>query len=614
MPQLVRRSGLVVTLLALGLMARGAALADPADAPAAAASAPEAPASAAAAAAPDDAASAPVDNSSLDAQMFFQLLYGELELGGGNAGAAYQVLLDAARRTKDERLFEQVVEIALKAHAGDQALAAARDWRDAHPDSVKANQSVVRLMAALDKIDGIVEPLRSLLALAPAEQRVGMLASIPLLFQRSPEPAKVLATLEPFLEEQGNRPGLRDVSLYVRARLAIAAGDKERALARVQALAASAPTNGDAVQMAVELMPTVPQAESIVTDRIAADPQNTTLRLAYARALARMQRTADATREFRRVTEMAPDASPAWLALGALELEQRHTAAARPALLKYLELVPEVDGQTPDAGLESVVGASSEARRQAMLMLAQADEQDGDLKGAEAWLAKVKDAGNPVELAYRRASLLARQGRLAEGVKLLDALPDSPDEAARAKLLAIAQLKRESNDLKGAYDSLAAGGVRFKSDPDVIYERAMLADRLGHDDEMEKLLRQVIALKPDYYNAYNALGYSLAERNTRLDEARKLVEKALALAPNQPALMDSLGWVEYRQGHLPEALDLLRKAYAAFPDGEVAAHLGEVLWKSGQADEARRVWDEALRREPENDTLKDTMTRYKAQP
>ncbi|MBV8380022.1 MAG: tetratricopeptide repeat protein [Paucibacter sp.] len=608
MPQLVRRSGLVLALLALGILSHGMSRADEAPVPADAASAPLA------ADAPEDAASAPVANSDLDAQMFFQLLYGELQLSGGNAGAAYQVLLDAAHRTKDERLYEQVVEIALKAHAGDQALSAARDWRTDHPDSVKANQSVVRLMAALNKIDDIVPPLRSLLLLAPEEQRVGLLAALPLLFQRAPEPGKVLATLEPFLQEQGNRPGLRDVSLYVQARLAMQAGDKAKALARVRDLAASAPGSRDAVQMAIELMPLVPEAEGLVTERLAAEPQNAGLRLDYARALARMERTADATREFRQVTETAPDAAPAWLALGALELEQRHLAQARAALQKYLDLVPESTGQTPDAGLESVIGATNEARRQAMMMMAQAYEQDGDLKSAEAWLARVKDTGNTVELAYRRASLLARQGQLAEGLKLLDALPEASDDAARNKLLAIAQLKREFNDFKGAYETLADAGKRFKNDADLIYERAMLADRLGHPDEMEKLLRQVITLKPDYYNAYNALGYSLAERNTRLDEARKLVEKALALAPNQPALIDSLGWVEFRQGRLDEALSLLRKAYAALPDAEIAAHLGEVLWKSGQTDEARRIWAEGLHRDPDNSAIKDALARYKVQP
>ena len=612
MPKLVRRSGLALSLLALGLLGQGLARADEASAPAGAASAPAA--AEALADAPDDAASAPVSNSDLDAQMFFQLLYGELQLGTGNDAAAYQVLLDAAHRTKDEHLYEQVVEIALKARAGDQALSAARDWRTDHPDSVKANQSVVHLMAALNKIDDIVQPLRSLMSLAPPEQRVGMLAALPLLFQRSPEPAKVLSTLEPFLQEQGNRPGLRDVSLYVQARLAMQAGDKAKALARVRDLAASAPDSRDAAQMALELMPSVPEAEGVVTDRLAADPQNSTLRLDYARALARMERTADATREFRRVTETAPDAAPAWLALGALELEQRHTAAARIALQRYLDLVPEVNGQTPDAGLESVVGATNEARRQVMMMMAQADEQDGNLKGAEDWLARIKGSGNPVELAYRRASLMARQGKMSEGLELLDALPETTDDAARSKLLAIAQLKREFNDFKGAYETLAEAGKRFKSDPDLIYERAMLADRLGHPDEMEKLLRQVMALKPDYYNAYNALGYSLAERNTRLDEARKLVEKALALAPNQPALIDSLGWVEFRQGKLDDALGHLRKAYAAFPDAEIAAHLGEVLWKSGQTDEARRIWAEGLQRDPDNSAIKDTLARYKVQP
>lgn len=138
-----------------------------------------------------------------------------------------------------------------------------------------------------------------------------------------------------------------------------------------------------------------------------------------------------------------------------------------------------------------------------------------------------------------------------------------------------------------------------------------MAEKLGRFDEMEALLRHVIELKPDYHHAYNALGYSLADRNVRLAEAKELIERALKLAPGEPVIVDSLGWVEFRLGNLPAAAKLLRQAHSGRPDAEIAAHLGEVLWASGAQDEARRVWQEAAKRDPRNEALRETLGRLK---
>jgi len=128
-------------------------------------------------------------------------------------------------------------------------------------------------------------------------------------------------------------------------------------------------------------------------------------------------------------------------------------------------------------------------------------------------------------------------------------------------------------------------------------------------DEMERVLRRVIELKPDHHHAYNALGYSLAERNQRLPEARDLIAKAVELAPNDPFIADSLGWVEFRLGNTTQALQHLKRAYASRPDTEIAAHLGEVLWVAGQRDEARRVWREGRTRDADNEVLRETLAR-----
>jgi tetratricopeptide (TPR) repeat protein len=242
-------------------------------------------------------------------------------------------------------------------------------------------------------------------------------------------------------------------------------------------------------------------------------------------------------------------------------------------------------------------------------MLSQAAEQRGDLKAAEAALQKVDSSA--LEVKYRRASLLARQGKLADARKLLRPAADASDADVRALLLAEAQLLRDQRDFAGSLAVLTTATERFANDPDLTYEQAMMAEKVGKFDVMETLLRKVIELKPDYHHAYNALGYSLAERNQRLPEAKQLIERALQLAPGEPFLVDSLGWVEFRLGNLPEAAKLLRQAHGGRPDAEIAAHLGEVLWASGEQDEARRVWQEADKRDPKNEALRETLDRLK---
>ena len=170
---------------------------------------------------------------------------------------------------------------------------------------------------------------------------------------------------------------------------------------------------------------------------------------------------------------------------------------------------------------------------------------------------------------------------------------------------------RDNKRWSDANSLLASANQKYPNDVDLLYEQSMMAEKLNKLDEMERLLRKVIELKPDHHHAYNALGYSLAERNLRLPEAKALIQKALEIAPGEPFITDSLGWVEYRIGNRDEALRLLRGAYQSRPDPEIAAHLGEVLWVSGQRDEARRVWREGRSRDSANDVLRETLARLR---
>ncbi|MFY7863291.1 tetratricopeptide repeat protein [Roseateles sp.] len=556
------------------------------------------------------ASPAPVRNSAMDAPLFYQLLIGELELRSGQPGVAFQVLLDAARRTGDEELFQRVISIALQARAGDQALIAAKAWRDTSPKSQTAHQTVIQLLALLNRPSEVSDVLRALLDITPVEQRAGVLASLPRLFQRAAEPRQVLRALEPVLRASAKRVETREIAQVVLARFYLAAGDNRRALDAARDIVKLSPESEDAMQLALDLMPSEPDAELLVQERLSTSPDNHLLRLAYGRALARTQRPAEAAREFRAVTLGSPQTASAWFALGTLELDLKHAEAAEKALREYLRLLETKPGDNA-TGEGSI---SNEAHQQAWLMLAQAAEMRGDLKGAEAWLIKVDAPQRQLEVGYRRASLMARQGRLAEARKLLQALPEASPEELRAKLMAESQLLRDMQQWKAAHEVLAKANERIPEDPDLIYEQSMMAEKLGRLDEMETLLKRVIVLKPDHHHAYNALGYSLADRNIRLSEARELIAKALSFVPTEPFILDSMGWVEYRLGQIPEALRLLRQAYASRPDAEIAAHLGEVLWVSGERSEAQRIWQEGLARDPKNEALRETLKRLKAAP
>ena len=402
-------------------------------------------------------------------------------------------------------------------------------------------------------------------------------------------------------------------------RVRLAGGDTAGALDAVQRAQTLDARSESAALLALELMPKEPRAEAALQRFFAADPApvaRNTLRLAYARSLAAQRRFAEAVPVLEVLTKDKPVDPDAWLALGALRIELKQPQAGEAALKSYLERLEEITrsgAPVVDAdgdGDDDRDNAFTQRRSQAYLLLAQAAEQRRDFAAADAWLARI-DSADLLAVQARRASLLARQGKLEEGRALLRATPEPTPEAARSKLLAEVQLLREAEQWSAAREVMVQANARFADDADLLYEQAMLSEKLDRVDEMEVLLRRVIALKPTYHHAYNALGYSLADRNLRLPEARELIRKALELAPGDAYLVDSLGWVEYRLGNRDEAIKLLRQAYASRPDTEIAAHLGEVLWVAGQRDEARRVLAEAGRLDAANTVLKETVARLK---
>lgn len=579
-----------------------------------------APAAAPAAAGPAPAPAEPPLRSALDAPLFYQLLIGEMELRGGQPAAAFEILLDAARRTRDEALFRRAVDIALQGRAGDRALAAARAWRTAVPQSRDALRMQLQILSALGRLKEAGDPLRALIDLTPGPEQPGLIAALPRFLARGTDARATAELIDGMLAPFAERPGTRVAALVAMGRGWQAAGDTARALTLARAAHAADAAAPGPVLLAVELLPAQPAAEGIVTGYLGRAGAEPALRLAWVRALAQQQRYPDAIAQLESLTRERPDDATPWLTLGALQLEMKHPREAEAALQRYVELAtrptaaapaPSTDDEDDDEADGAGVSRPEAGLMQAYLMLAQAAEQRGDFKGAEGWLAKVDDPQRLLEVQTRRASLLARQGRIAEARETLRRVPERGAQDARAKAVAEASVMRDAKRWQEAYEALAGALQRSPDDSDLLYEQAMMAEKLDRLDEMERLLRRVIELKPDNPHAYNALGYSLADRNLRLPEAKALIQRALELAPGDPFITDSLGWVEWRLGNRDEALRLLQKAYATRPDAEIAAHLGEVLWAMGRQDEARRVWTEAKNRDAANEVLRETLARLK---
>ena len=542
--------------------------------------------------------------SRLDAELFYQLLLGELNARGNEPNAGYALILDAARKSNDPSLYQRAVELAFEARSGDAALQAARTWKQAFPQSREANRYVLQILVALNRIPESAEPLKTEIALAAGGERASVITAVARIYARATDKKQAATVVEQALADYLQDPTTGPAAWTTVGRLRLLAGDSAGALeAARRGQAINLKAEGPAL-LALEMMePKQPQAEVLVRRYLEGEPLPE-LRMGYARALLDANRHAEGLAQLQLITRQKPDFPEAWLAQGTLLVQDNQLAPAEAALKKYLELA-----QAQPAGEERNRGNA-----QAFLSLAQIAEKRRDFAQAGAWLDRIENSQDLLQAQNRRASILARQGRMDEARKLIQSLPDRTPADARMKVMAEVQLLRENKQYKPAFDLLAQAVAKDPADPDLLYDQAMMAEKMGDFGVMEKLLRQVMEKKPDYHHAYNALGFSFAERNVRLPEAKQLIQKALEYAPGDPFITDSLGWVEFRMGNRAEALRILQGAYKDRPDPEIAAHLGEVLWSMGQRERAQAVWKEGLLLNGENDTLQETLKRLRVKP
>jgi len=540
--------------------------------------------------------------SALDAPLFYEILLGELNARAQEPGAAFSLMLDAARKTKDPAVFRRAVQIALQARSGESALQAAKAWSQALPDSREASHFVLQVLLGLNRIADTLEPLKRDIQLTPAKERRDFIWSLPPNFERAGSRQLAAVVFQKAMNGWVNDPAVGATAWASSGRVWLAAADKTRALeAAAKGMAADSRSEHPALLALSMMSPDTPQAEALLKKHLPhARPE---FRMAYIKALLRSQREDDAKRELQAIRADNPDYADAWLIDGALAMQAGQMEPAEAQFKHYLALV--------DAAPAEQQAEARRGRSQAFFSLSQMAVKRKDFKAAQDWLQRVDNPDDLVQAQVRRASLLAQQGQVEEALVLVQALPTNSDADADMKRTAEVQLLRDAKLYERARDRLLQMTEQNPDELDLVYELAMVQEKLGNLAEMERLLRALMAAKPNDPHAYNALGYSFADHNVRLPEAIALITKALELAPKDPFITDSLAWAQFRSGNIEEALRLLQGAFKDRPDAEIAAHLGEVLWTANQQQEALRIFQEGLKINPDNETLTQTLKRLR---
>lgn len=582
----------LVLLLSLAGCATGggerqaAATAEPPAGAATATAEAETPGAAAESAAAADTPALP--RPQLDGPTVYQVILGELAFQRGEVGLAAQAYAEAARRTGDPQVLTRAIQLAGASRQYELALELTRRWVLAEPASTHARQSLLGILAALGRHDELQLRLRDLLA-SDAESRPRNILHTTRLFaaeaDRRQAMRRVYTLTEPYLE--------LPESHYARAAVAHSAGEQAGALEAVRRASALRFEWQEPWLLEIQILGRERAAEA--SERLALYlkryPEATAMRMQSARLLATQKRWAEARDAFLAVADAAEDASEALHAVGLIALQERDHDAAEEIFRKLLAA-----GTTDANTLHHQLGLIAEDKR--------------DYDKALAELRQVGEGEYFMAAQARIAIVLAKQGRIAEALAHLRALPANNAQERQRLVLTEAQVYREAKDFEAAFAVLSQALEREPDQPDLLYDHAMLAERIDRIDVVEGNLNRLIAIDPENAHALNALGYTLADRNLRLEEARQLIVKALALAPDDVFIIDSMGWVLYRLGDTAGALRHLERAWAMRKDPEIAAHLGEVLWVAGRRDEARQIWREARKANPDNELLGTVMQKF----
>jgi Flp pilus assembly protein TadD len=527
-------------------------------------------------------------NVALTDRLLYEFLLGDIAVQRDKPELAAQAYLDLARTTRDPRVARRAAQLAYEARQFDSAVEAFKLWQELEPSSPLAKQMLLSLLLSGGKLQEARPYLDEALQADPANAG-RTFASIYPLVARSADKAAVLDWI---VQATRAYPDVAEGHWAV-AQAAVAAGKDELALTEAHRAVLLKPDWDVAVVFEAELyLNSDPQKGlALLKKFIQAHPDNRDLRLFYARALLNQKQFAAARDEFQRLLKDRPDSSDLAFAVALISMQMGEFDRAEQELQQALS-----KGGKEESTVHYYLAQLNEARQNDATALFH--------------YRLVKDGEYGYAARLREVALLDKAGKLGEAREVLHhAVPKT--DSQRAQLIMIdAQLLREEKKYEASYQALAKGLEKFPDHPDLLYQTAMAADKLNKAELFEQLIRKLIKIAPDNAHAYNALGYSLLDRNQRIPEAMKLVEKAYQLAPDDAAIIDSMGWGQYLSGNLDKSLEFLNKAFTANPDPEIAAHLGEVLWKRGDRDGARKVWTDSAKANPDNEALKAVMKRF----
>lgn len=525
----------------------------------------------------------------MSSQTLYSLLLAEIALQRGSPALSARAYQDLLQNTQDYRIAERAAQVALAAQNADEALRAAQRWLELEPTSITAHQTIAGILVSKGNLDQAKPHLQKILAAEGTNVGQGFLFMNKLL-GRHQNKAEVLALVRELAREY---PNLAEAHVAV-ARAAWHAENKPLALQEIDAALATKPGWDDAALFKAQILQntSAAQAQEFYNAYLRDYPRSRDLRLAFARFLVQEKKYPAAREEFKRLSVDFPDQADVPLAIGLLSLQLKDYDAAETYLRQALER-----GVKDDDGVRLYLGQLNEERKR----WDEARQWYETVDGAQAFNAKLRVAG-----------LLARQGKLPEARAYLQALEIANNQQRTQVVAAEATLLREAKQYQQAFEVLGKALEKLPNHPDLLYDYAMAAEKLDRLDILENSLKKLIQVKPDNAHAYNALGYTLADRTTRFDEAKKYIEQAIKLAPNDAFILDSLGWLQYRMKDHAQAISTLRRALSVRADPEIAAHLGEVLWESGDQQEAKKVWNSALKDNPEHEALLTAIQKYKA--
>jgi tetratricopeptide (TPR) repeat protein len=531
---------------------------------------------------------APLPTVELTEQLLLKMMVAEVALQRGQPQVAVAAYLELARETRDPRIAQRATEIAWNARFVSAALEAAGIWLQADPESTQARQVVATLLVSQSQLADALPHLERWLA--ADKDHVGQsFLQLNTLLARHADKQAVLKVVQTLAQQY---PAVPEARLSV-AQAAWNADDKDLSLAEARAALKLRPDWEIAALFVAQVLQARSNEEAVryLGEFVAHHPQARDARLNYARLLVNERKYAEARQQFETMVRDFPQNADVGMAVALLAMQANDYDAADAQLQRVLEL----NYKDPDA---------------ARFYLGQVNEERKRYDEALKWYSSVAAGGQYISAQSRYAAVLAKQGKLPEARKHLQEAPAESNQERVQLTQAEAQLLRDASEYQAAYDLLGQALAKLPNYPDLLYDHAMAAEKVNRIDVMEGNLRKLIEIRPDHAHAYNALGYTLADRNQRVEEAHRLIETALKLAPDDPFILDSMGWVLYRMGRNKEGLTYLQRAFKMRPDPEIAAHVGELLWASGQQNEALKIWREALKEHPTNELLQSTIERF----